>query len=327
MTAERSRKAVAVRFVGVTKTYPTCLTAIAELDPDIMPAESLPLPGPSGSGKTTALNLLAGFQSPTSGQILVDDRDTGALPPHRRDIGMVFQHYGLSPHITAREIDAGRIQQIGTANALYGEPVSQFAAQFLGESNCLAGEADHAGDRSRVATPAGRLVGVTIAATRLRLIKSAQEVALLREASRIGCDWMNVMFAATAPGRIEGEIVGEGLCWLAASGGFAHDVAVASGLFGHRYRHRQALPTWDSRRPVEAGEMIHFDAWGPVAQGYCCDLTRSTVVGRAPSASQARVLEDLIVFVESVIAEIAPGRPLSDLHAAGSPCDGAARRG
>lgn len=154
--------------------------------------------------------------------------------------------------------------------------------------------------------------------TRLRLIKSPHEVALLRDASRIGCDWMNVCLAATEPGRTEGEIVGEGLRWLAASGGFAYDIAVASGPVGHRYRHRQALPTWDSQRRIEAGDMIHFDLWGPVAQGYYCDLTRSTVVGRPPNSSQARVLEDSITLVESIIAEVEPGRPLSDLHAAGT---------
>lgn len=154
--------------------------------------------------------------------------------------------------------------------------------------------------------------------TRLRLIKSPHEVALLRDASRIGCDWMNVCLAATEPGKTEGEIVGEGLRWLAASGGFAYDIAIASGPVGHRYRHRQALPTWDSQRRIEAGDMIHFDLWGPVAQGYYCDLTRSTVVGSAPTSSQARVLEDSITLVESVIAEITLGRPLSDLHTAGT---------
>jgi Xaa-Pro aminopeptidase len=154
--------------------------------------------------------------------------------------------------------------------------------------------------------------------TRMRLIKSPHEVALMREASRIGCDWMNVVLAATEPGRTEGEIVGEGLRWLAASGGFAYDVGVASGPHGHRYRNRQALPTWDSTRPIEAGDMIHFDLWGPVAQGYFCDLTRSTIVGRKPTSVQERVLEDSIGLIESVISHIEPGRPLSDLHAAGA---------
>jgi Xaa-Pro aminopeptidase len=153
---------------------------------------------------------------------------------------------------------------------------------------------------------------------RLRWIKSAHEVDLLRDASRIGCEWMLVMLEAAQPGRTEGEIVGEGLRWLAAAGGWAYDVAISSGPVADRYRHRQALPTWDSTRKVETGDMLHIDLWGPVAHGYYCDLTRSTVVGAFPTAAQETVLEDSIALVESVISEIEPGRRLSDLHAAGS---------
>lgn len=165
---------------------------------------------------------------------------------------------------------------------------------------------------STVLTPADHILG------KIRLIKSAHEVELLRDASRIGCEWMEVMLQASQPGRTEGEIVGEGLRFLAASGGWAYDVAVASGPVAHRYRHRQALPTWDSTRRLQAGDMLHFDLWGPVVHGYYCDLTRSTIVGTRPTASQVRVLEDSISVVESVIAEIEPGRPLCDLHAAGT---------
>ena len=164
--------------------------------------------------------------------------------------------------------------------------------------------------------PSTRLIPADHILARLRLIKSPHEVALLRDASRIGCDWMHIMLEAAQPGRTEGEIVGEGLRWLAASGGWAYDVAIASGAVAGRYRHRQALPTWDSTRRIEAGDMLHIDLWGPVAHGYYCDLTRSTVVGAPPTDVQRVVLEDSITLVESVVAEIEPGRPLSDLHAA-----------
>jgi Xaa-Pro dipeptidase len=154
--------------------------------------------------------------------------------------------------------------------------------------------------------------------TRLRLIKSAHEVALLRDASRIGCEWMQVMLEAAQPGRTEGEVVGEGLRWLAAAGGWAYDVAIASGPSAHRYRHRQALPTWDSARRINAGDMLHIDLWGPVAHGYYCDITRSTVVGARPTATQEKVLEDAIALIDGIIAEIEPGRRLSDLYAVGA---------
>jgi Xaa-Pro aminopeptidase len=165
--------------------------------------------------------------------------------------------------------------------------------------------------------PTTRLGSADSILARLRLFKSQHEVALLTDASRIGCEWIEIMLEAAQPGRTEGEVVGEGLRWLAAAGGWAYDIAVASGPVAARYRHRQALPTWDSTRLLEAGDMIHFDVWGPVAHGYYCDLTRSTVVGARPTAAQEAVLEDAIALVESVIAEIVPGRPLSDLHAAG----------
>jgi Xaa-Pro aminopeptidase len=154
--------------------------------------------------------------------------------------------------------------------------------------------------------------------TRLRLIKSPHEVALLKEASRIGCEWMKVMLEAAQPGRTEGEVVGEGLRWLAAAGGWAYDVAISSGPAAHRYRHRQALPTWNSTRRIEVGEMLHIDLWGPVAHGYYCDLARATIVGARPTPGQARVLEDAIVLIDDIIAEIEPGRRLSDLYAAGA---------
>ncbi len=153
--------------------------------------------------------------------------------------------------------------------------------------------------------------------TDLRVIKSEHEVALLRDASRIGSEWMQAVLAAAIPGRTEGEIVGEGLRWLSAAGGWAYDVAVASGPCSHRYRHRQALPTWDVHRQLEEGDLFHVDLWGPMAHGYFCDLTRSTVIGAEPTDSQRRVLEDSIELVEQVIARIEPGVPLSALRAVG----------
>jgi len=66
---------------------------------DVAEGELLALLGPSGSGKTTALRLLAGFETPNSGKILVGGTDVSPLPPARRGFGMVFQHYALFPHL------------------------------------------------------------------------------------------------------------------------------------------------------------------------------------------------------------------------------------
>ena len=99
----RSARAASVDFVGVSKRYGPNAIAVDRLDLTVRAGEFLTLLGPSGSGKTTALNLLAGFQQPTDGKILLDGIDISAVAPHRRNIGVVFQHYALFPHMTVRE--------------------------------------------------------------------------------------------------------------------------------------------------------------------------------------------------------------------------------
>ncbi|WGW11662.1 ABC transporter ATP-binding protein [Saxibacter everestensis] len=70
---------------------------------DVRPGEFLTMLGPSGSGKTTTLNLIAGFIDADSGSITLDDRELAGIPPHRRELGVVFQQYALFPHMTAAE--------------------------------------------------------------------------------------------------------------------------------------------------------------------------------------------------------------------------------
>jgi putative spermidine/putrescine transport system ATP-binding protein len=70
---------------------------------DIPAGSFVTLLGPSGSGKTTTLNLIAGFLLPDAGEIFVDRQPVSRVPPHRRNIGMVFQHYALFPHMTVFE--------------------------------------------------------------------------------------------------------------------------------------------------------------------------------------------------------------------------------
>ena len=91
------------RFSGVRKTYDGKTLIIRNLDLDIRRGEFLTLLGPSGSGKTTCLMMLAGFETPTQGTISLDGRRLDNLPPHKRNIGMVFQNYALFPHMTVRE--------------------------------------------------------------------------------------------------------------------------------------------------------------------------------------------------------------------------------
>ena len=92
-----------VRFVGVQKTYDGVHLVVRQLDLDIQRGEFLTLLGPSGSGKTTALMMLAGFESPTAGEVLLDGKPITRTPPHLRQFGMVFQNYALFPHLTVGE--------------------------------------------------------------------------------------------------------------------------------------------------------------------------------------------------------------------------------
>jgi putative spermidine/putrescine transport system ATP-binding protein len=79
------------------------VSAVDGVSLEIAPGEFVTLLGPSGSGKTTTLMMLAGFEIPTAGEIYVDDQPVAAVPPYRRNIGMVFQNYALFPHMTVGE--------------------------------------------------------------------------------------------------------------------------------------------------------------------------------------------------------------------------------
>lgn len=92
-----------VQFVGVQKTYDGEALVVKNLDLNIRAGEFLTLLGPSGSGKTTTLMMLAGFEVPTYGRIFLDGKPIDHVPPHKRNIGMVFQNYALFPHMTVEE--------------------------------------------------------------------------------------------------------------------------------------------------------------------------------------------------------------------------------
>src|SRR3569833_1008780 len=104
----------AVRFEAVSKRF-GALTAVDDVTLDIAEGEFFALLGPSGCGKTTLMRLLAGFEAPDAGRILLAGEDIAALPPHRRPVNMMFQAYALFPHLTvAQNIAFGlRAQQRG----------------------------------------------------------------------------------------------------------------------------------------------------------------------------------------------------------------------
>src|SRR5712671_3107781 len=91
-----------LRLRQLTKAFGTA-KAVDQVSLDVPPGAFVSLLGPSGSGKTTTLNLIAGFLNPDAGDIQLDERSIADVPPHKRNIGMVFQSYSLFPHMTVAE--------------------------------------------------------------------------------------------------------------------------------------------------------------------------------------------------------------------------------
>ena len=101
-----------VRFEGVSKRFGG-VRAVDALTLDIYEGEFFALLGPSGCGKTTLLRLLAGFETPEQGRILLDGEDLRSVPPHRRPVNMMFQSYALFPHLTVAGNVAFGLKQEG----------------------------------------------------------------------------------------------------------------------------------------------------------------------------------------------------------------------
>ena len=140
---------------GVQKTFgqgKQLVTAVNDVTLSIEPGEFVTLLGPSGCGKTTTLRMIAGFESPTDGQVLLDGEDMLQLTPDRRPMAMVFQSYALFPHMTV-------FQNVAFGLKLKGLPAKQVAEEvgFALASMSLDAFADRApnqlsgGQQQRVA--------------------------------------------------------------------------------------------------------------------------------------------------------------------------------
>ncbi len=117
-----------VHFHNIQKTYDGEQLVVKNLNLEVEKGEFLTLLGPSGSGKTTCLMLLAGFEMPTKGKIFLENKPLHTLPPHKRDIGMVFQNYALFPHMTVAENLAYPLKVRKINKALIAEKVKQSLA-------------------------------------------------------------------------------------------------------------------------------------------------------------------------------------------------------
>jgi spermidine/putrescine transport system ATP-binding protein len=99
-----------VELIDVTKRFAD-VVAVDRISLAVRPAEFLSLLGPSGCGKTTTLRMLAGFEEPTTGTIRISGQEVQGVPPHKRDVNTVFQHYALFPHMSVAENVAYGLRQ------------------------------------------------------------------------------------------------------------------------------------------------------------------------------------------------------------------------
>jgi spermidine/putrescine ABC transporter ATP-binding subunit len=103
MPPPASASPASIRLDRVTKRFPGGVVAVAGVELTVEPGEFFSLLGPSGCGKTTTLRMIAGFEEPDEGRVVIGGRDLTHVPVHHRDMGMVFQSYALFPHRTVAE--------------------------------------------------------------------------------------------------------------------------------------------------------------------------------------------------------------------------------
>ena len=126
LAAEQQAKSVLLKIERVTKKFDETV-AVDEVNLAINKGEIFALLGGSGSGKSTLLRMLAGFERPTEGRILLDGVDITNMPPYERPINMMFQSYALFPHMTVEQNIAFGLKQDGMAK----EEIAQRVAEML----------------------------------------------------------------------------------------------------------------------------------------------------------------------------------------------------
>ena len=116
-----------IELKNITKTYANGFTAVSDFNLYVRKGEFITFLGPSGCGKTTTLRMIAGFELPTSGEILLNGRNIADLPPYQRPINTVFQRYALFPHMNIYENIAFGLRQ----KKLSGEVISKKVKRVL----------------------------------------------------------------------------------------------------------------------------------------------------------------------------------------------------
>src|ERR1700761_1450902 len=116
-----------LRFEAVAKKF-GAVRAVDGVSIDIRAGEFFALLGPSGCGKTTLLRMLAGFETPDEGRILLDGQDIAQVMPHERPVNMMFQSYALFPHLNVRDNIAFGLRRAGMARGEIATRVAEMVA-------------------------------------------------------------------------------------------------------------------------------------------------------------------------------------------------------
>lgn len=150
----------------------------------------------------------------------------------------------------------------------------------------------------------------------MRLIKSPAELSLVREAVRVGSDMVAAFMEAAVPGATEADCVIAAFTTGVKQGAFPLDIPVASGPNVDHFQWER-MPSWDWKRPLEVGDMIHPDMYGTV-NGYFYDMVRTTVAGRKVTDAQREVLEASAAVVEHIVEGMRPGVSCESLFERGA---------
>lgn len=269
----------AVSFRGVSR-YFGAVRAVDNVDLDIRDGEFFAMLGPSGSGKTTCLRLIAGFEQPTSGDILIYGESAAGVPPYRRNVNTVFQSYALFPHMNVRDNVAFglRVKGVGKAERHKAAEDALAMVELAGFGDRRAGELS-GGQRQRVALaralvnkPRVLLLDEPLGALDLKLREQMQEE--LRNLQRaLGLTFvfvthdqeealsMSDRVAVFANGRIQQIGTPEQIYRQPASR-FVADFVGSSNVVPADFAGSGRADQWASLRP----EDIRLDANGQAAQ-------------------------------------------------------------
>ena len=265
----------AVSFRGVSR-YFGAVRAVDNVDLDIRDGEFFAMLGPSGSGKTTCLRLIAGFEQPTGGDILIYGESAAGVPPYRRNVNTVFQSYALFPHMNVRDNVAFglRVKGVGKAERHKAAEEALAMVELAGFGDRRAGELS-GGQRQRVALaralvnkPKVLLLDEPLGALDLKLREQMQEE--LRSLQRaLGLTFvfvthdqeealsMSDRVAVFADGRIQQVGTPQEIYRQPASR-FVADFVGSSNVVPADFAGRGAAGQWASLRP----EDIRFDPAG-----------------------------------------------------------------